>query len=363
MAQSGAAGRRTVAVRSPRDRAGTAAVGRAVWTAVRIAVLAGTVFWVLYRARSVLLLVYASALLAIGFSPVVRAIERRPLWPAARWRPPRALAILALYVVALGTVAGLAALLVPPLIAQASALAADAPAMLDRARGALAGWGLPVPSISELSSNASDRGAVVGAAVGTVWSVFGGIAGLVTILVLTFYFLVDARDLFDAGLRVVPRERRPQVRDVAERIVEKVSGWLLGQLMLAGIIGATTALGLGLIGVPYFWVLAIVAAVGEVIPYVGPLIAAVPGVAVAATQGWTIALWTGLFYLAQQQLENHVITPKLMSQQVGLIAAVVVLAIVVGGAAFGVAGAILALPTAGIIQVVVQEVLADDAAA
>jgi predicted PurR-regulated permease PerM len=200
---------------------------------------------------------------------------------------------------------------------------------------------------------------VIGMVIGAIGGIFGGVFGVVTILVLTFYLLIESRALFEAGLRLVDPARRPQVREAASRIVEKVSAWLLGQLMLAGIIGATTALGLGLLGVPYFWVLAILAAAGEFVPYVGPLLAAVPALVLAATVSWSLALWTGVFYLVQQQVENHVLVPKLMSQQVGLLAAVVVIAILVGGAAFGVSGAILALPTAAIIQVLVQETVAE----
>jgi len=135
----------------------------------------------------------------------------------------------------------------------------------------------------------------------------------------------------------------------------KVSAWLNGQLLLGAIIGSTAAIGLWLLGVPYFYVLALLAGIGEMIPIVGPIIAAIPAVAVASSVSGTTALWTALFFLVQQQLENHVLVPKIMERQVGISPAVVIVALLIGGSLLGVMGAILAVPTAAILQVIYQE--------
>jgi predicted PurR-regulated permease PerM len=152
-----------------------------------------------------------------------------------------------------------------------------------------------------------------------------------------------------------PRGKRRRVDDACRRVTTKVSAWLGGQLLLGGIIGASAALGLWLMGVPYFYVLALIAAIGELIPIVGPLLAAVPAIAVASSVSPGLALGVLIFFAAQQQFENHVLVPKVMERQVGVSAVVVVIALLVGGSLLGVVGAILAVPTAAILHVLVQE--------
>ena len=139
----------------------------------------------------------------------------------------------------------------------------------------------------------------------------------------------------------------------------KVSAWLGGQLLLAAIIGGSAAIGLYLLGVPYFYVLALIAAIGELIPVVGPLLAALPGIGVALSVSPTMALGVAIFFLVQQQIENHVLVPRIMSRQVGVSPVVVIVSLMVGGSLLGILGVILAVPTAAIVQVVFQEVVSD----
>jgi predicted PurR-regulated permease PerM len=108
-------------------------------------------------------------------------------------------------------------------------------------------------------------------------------------------------------------------------------------------------------GVPYFYVLALISAVGEMIPMVGPILSAIPAILVAVTVSPGLAIGVAIFFIAQQQLENTVLVPKIMGRQVGLSAATVIIALAIGSALLGVVGAILSVPTAAIIQVLIQE--------
>jgi predicted PurR-regulated permease PerM len=128
-------------------------------------------------------------------------------------------------------------------------------------------------------------------------------------------------------------------------------------LLLGAMIGTTAAIGLWLMGVPYFYVLAVIAAIGEMIPVVGPILAAIPAVAVALTVSPATALFAGIFFVVQQQIENHLLVPKIMERQVGMSAGFVIIALLIGGSLLGIVGAILAVPTAAIVQVVFQELL------
>jgi predicted PurR-regulated permease PerM len=206
-----------------------------------------------------------------------------------------------------------------------------------------------------LLKQAPGSGDAVNIVLGTVWGFVGGLFGLVTILLLTFYLLVEAQSIFSFFVRVFPRDRRDKVSELSALVTNKVSAWLGGQLFLGFIIAATTAIGLGLMGVPYFFVLALIAGIGEMIPMVGPLLSAIPAIAVAFTVSPGLALGVAIFFLVQQQLENAVLVPKLMGETVGLSAVTVILSLLIGGELLGFVGALLAVPTAAIIQVLFEE--------
>ena len=116
----------------------------------------------------------------------------------------------------------------------------------------------------------------------------------------------------------------------------------------------TSAIGLGLMGVPYFYVLALISAVGEMIPMVGPILSAIPAILVAVTVSPGLAIGVAVFFILQQQLENTILVPKIMGRQVGLSAVTVIIALGIGSELLGVVGAILSVPTAAIVQVLVR---------
>src|SRR5262249_5907663 len=121
-------------------------------------------------------------------------------------------------------------------------------------------------------------GRAVGTVATAVTRVFAAILAFITLLILTFYLLVDSKQLFAGFARLFPREQRARVLDVSNKISTKVSAWLNGQLMLAAAIGSSAALGLYLLGVPYFYVLALIAAIGELVPVIGPILSAAPAI-------------------------------------------------------------------------------------
>ena len=307
--------------------------------------------WTMYLVRDALVLIYMSALVAIGLAPLVAAIERRAL-PGPR-RLSRWVAILVIYLGFLAVLVGFGLLVIPPLVAQARDLWSALPEMLQRGQQWLIDRGL---LSHELSLREAVEQAPVGSssdAVGTpvaaVWGFIGGVFGLATILILAFYLMVDAENLVRTFVRLFPRTERPRVEDACRRISTKVSAWLGGQLLLAGIIGGTAALGLFLMGVPYFYVLALIAGIGEMIPIIGPLLA----ILVAFTVSPALAVGVAVFFVVQQQFENHVLVPKVMERQVGVSAAAVIVALL------GVVGAILAIPTVAILQVIVEELMVE----
>jgi predicted PurR-regulated permease PerM len=195
----------------------------------------------------------------------------------------------------------------------------------------------------------------VGTVIGAVTGLVGGLVGLFTILVLTFYFLVEAGQLRVWLLQLFARRNRSRVDAAIQDITLKLSAWLGGQLLLGLTIGTTSGIALWLLDIPFFYVLALISGIGEMIPVVGPILAAIPAVAVAATVSLNKVVLVILFFVVQQQVENHVLVPKLMERQVGVSAVTVIVALLIGGNLLGIAGAILAVPTAAIVQVLFSE--------
>ena len=327
--------------------------------AIWMTALTAIVLWAAYQVRDVLLLIYISGLLAVGFSPIVRLIEKQKALPIGTQRFPRWLAILVLYLVIIGALTGIGFLVFPPLVDQAQQFGKALPDMFDRAQEFLMSRGIldhPL-TLREAVERAPVAGSTdaVGTVFGTLVGLIGGVFGFLTILILTFYLLVEADQLRNQFLRLFPPSRRARVSAASRDVTVKVSAWLGGQLFLGTTIGVTSAIGLGLLGVPFFYVLALVAGIGELIPIVGPIVSAIPAILVAATVSWEKALFVLIFFVVQQQFENHVLVPKVMSRQVGVSAVTVIVSLLIGGNLLGVVGAILAVPTAAILLVIFNE--------
>lgn len=321
---------------------------------------------VAYQVRDVLLMLYVSSLLALGLSPIVRRIERSRLMLGRR-RVPRWLAILVIYVAFLLVVAGVLSLTLPPLITQVRQLATDMPSYMDRLLRWLADRGLVTRQTSwtAILPQLQQPGVILSNVFGAVQGAIGILGALVTVLILPFYLLLESASIHSLFLQLVRPENRARANRIANAATMKVGAWLGGQLLLSAVIGTTATIGFWVIGVPYFYVLGLVAAIGESIPVVGPILAAVPAVLL----GWTVSPQTALivaaYCWAQQFVENNFLVPRIMERQVGVSAVTIIVALLIGSTLLGLVGAILAVPTAAIVQVIVHEYLvkADEDAA
>ncbi len=341
----------------PSDRDFVRRMLQTVATVTGVAILLA----VLWAAREALMLVYVSALIAMGFSPLVTLIER-PRRKAGKRRVPRWLAILVIYAAIVAVVVFVGLLVIPPLVAQGSALWAKLPTEFNRLQTFLISHKLMTHRVTLEEAVQNAPSGTGGNAVGTVLvaisSLIGGIFGLITILILTFYLLIEAGPMFEYLVRFVPLGRRGDVATVARQAVAKVSAWLRAQFILAGVMGTFSAIGLGLMGVPYFYVIALIAAIGETIPIVGPVIGGITAVAVAISVSPKLALMVGIYFFVLHQLEVNILVPKIMERSVGVSPVAVMVALLVGGALWGLVGAILAIPTAALLSVIVEEIAA-----
>ncbi len=339
----------------PSDREFTHRLIQTVATVAGVAILLA----LLWAARDALLLVYVSALIAMGFSPLVRLIEQ-PSPDARKRRVPRWFAILVIYAAIMAGAVLVGLLVIPPLVAQGSALWAKIPTEFNQLQTFLIKYKLMTHRVTLEEAVQNAPSGAGGNAVGTVFlaisSLIGGLFGLITILILTFYLLIEAGTMFDYLVRFVPLGRRGDVVTVARQAVLKVSAWLRAQFILAGVMGTFSALGLWLMDVPYFYVIALVAAIGETIPIVGPVIGGITAVAVAISVSPQLAVMVGAYFLVLHQLEANILVPKIMERSVGVSPVAVLVALLIGGALMGLAGAILAIPTAALLSVIIEEI-------
>lgn len=341
-----------------------AQVWRLIVRTIGLLIVAGLVGWFAWVVREVLVLLVVAGVLAAGLSPIVDAISGEAP-PRHRFRLPRALAVLLLYLGLVVFVGLFIAGVVPPIVHQAEEFVRAVPGYADQVQPVLIQLQSDYPALAGLDARLLDQlqqsiGALTsqaGRLLQFALGVVGGLLDLLLLMVLTFYLSVDGARIRKLLIQFLPPERRPHAALVFQRMGAKAGGWLLGQLVLSLIIGVMTFVGLTLIGVPYAVLLAVVAAIGEVIPMLGPVIAAVPGVIVAAFVSPLHGVLALGLYVLVQQLENNLVVPQVMRRTVDLPPVVVIVALLLGAEAMGVVGAILAVPLAAMLSVLVAEAI------
>jgi predicted PurR-regulated permease PerM len=335
--------------------------GLTVRTAYRIGLLAALgVFTAsllvdaLVATRSVLVLLVVSAFLAVGLNPAVEVLMRRGMTRG------RAVGIV-LAVVVLAFLGFLLAI-VPPIVDQTQSLVKNGPDYLDSL--------LRNRTIRRIDAQshliAKTKGALQSPALAA--NLFGGVLGVgkvvfsavfstITVLTLTLYFMSSLPAMKRAAYKVVPRSRRERVSLLADDILERVGGYVAGALSIALIAGLSSFLVLLVLGVPSPVALALVVMVTDLVPVIGATLGAIVVSTVAFAHDVRVGIAVAVFYLIYQQVENYVLYPRIMKRSVDVSPAVTIIAVLLGGSLMGILGALLAIPTAAAIQLVMLEVV------
>ncbi len=307
------------------------------------------------------LAVAASGVLVLLFIAIVLASAIEPIIGSVRGRLPvgRGTSILLVYLSFFISVVGLALVVVPIAISQGEQVAAGLPRFFDSANA----WASTLrPEILSTSVSAVTASAakVVGASpppgteevtkVGT----FAAEAAITftTLLTIVFFWLVEHARLQRYLLAYVAPERRAGIRDAWNDIESRLGMWARGQLLLMAAMGLATGLAYTFLGLPVALLLALVAALAEAIPIVGPLLGAIPAVLVAATVSPQLAIEVALVYVVLQLVEGSVLVPMIMRNAVGISPLFVLLSLLVGGAVAGILGALLAVPIAASVEII-----------
>ena len=295
--------------------------------------------WIIYLIRDLLIILFVAAIFVSALSPLVNFF--------IRLRLPKVLSIAVTYIILIAVVAGLIISIVPPLIEQSGKLIVNSPALVAQFFN-ITNIDKSIFS-SELTSISKNLFSVT-------LSVFDNLLAIVFLLVLTFYMLLEKNNL-ENRFAAVFGSREQRVRRSIVKIEEKLGAWLQGQVILSLLIALLSYIGLTILNIPYALPLAIIAGILEVVPVIGPIISAIPAIFLALTISPILSIVVAVMYLVIQQMENHLIVPQVMKRAVGLDPLIVILAIAIGSRLLGIAGALLAVPMAVVIQIIAAEII------
>jgi predicted PurR-regulated permease PerM len=313
----------------------------------------------LIAASSVLLLLFVAILLASALEPVVG-------WIRSHSPLGRGAGILLTYASFFVAVALLVLVVVPAAFTQFNDVAAGLPPFLDEVRAWAAdvrprGLGTSITALMDsIETTVRPAPPDPDEVVEVGLTVAEAVVSVATLLALVFFWLLEHARIQRFVLAFLPAHRRSGAREAWNEIENRLGLWVRGQLILMGTIGVATGILYTIIGLPSAMLLALIAAITEAIPIVGPLIGAIPAILVAATVSPETALLVAVIYLLIQFVEGNVLVPLVMRNTIGISPFLVLVSLLIGGAAGGLVGALFGVPVAAAIVVVLERLQARD---
>ena len=332
---------------------------RVVWTTLLLASLA-FFFWLLYRFYQVIFILFIAMVLGTVIRPIVNWFYQRGL--------PRIAGVICVYLLLLLLLVGFVWLLFPLIFEQGSTLAKEVPGSYQNLRamfvnnpnqllmplGQLLPATLPSFTLPIAPQTGQELVASAGQVLDYVLSTGRVVFTAIVILVLTLYWTLDGPRILKSSILLIPQDRRESVGDLISAMESKIGFYLAGQGILCLVIGIMALVAYLLIGLPNALVLAMAAGVMEAVPMIGPLLGAVPAGLVALSIGPDKLVWVVVATVVIQQLENTLLVPRIMRRAVGVNPFVTLLALFAFSSLFGIAGALMAIPIAALIQLVLN---------
>lgn len=308
----------------------------------------------IYLVRDFILMFVVAIILAAIIDPIADKWQKRGL--------PRGISVLICYLILFSVLGLILYLLIPPLVQQTRELIQDFPEY----------WGKLVAGYSTLQDYSATYGFLENfqkilksvetglarsatSALGVIVNIFGGLISFLVILVIAFYLVVQKNALCVLFQTFIPSQYQSRCAAILSKIQRKVRAWIGGQLVLCLVVGLLSYIGLSILGVRYALVLGLIAGVTEFIPYLGPILGAIPAVLIALVLSPIKALLVIALYFVIQQLENNLLVPKVMQKAVGLNPLVSIVVLILGAKLAGILGAILAIPVTTALLVLYEE--------
>jgi predicted PurR-regulated permease PerM len=348
---------------SPQDEKGRLARSgdvpwKTIWATIGIVLAAAAAVELIFILQRLIELLIIAAFFAVVLSPAVSALVRLKL--------PRGLATALVFVVGLAAIGGLGYLFVHPLYQQAVKLSNNLPDVLAKTQAGkgplgklIARYHLQKTAATQIPKLRHYLSGLGQPAVSLAKRVVAGLGGLITAGVLTFLLLLEGPSLVGSSLRALPAETGLRVRRLLDDVARSVTGYVIGNVSTSLIAGAVCAVTLLILNVPFAIVFGVWVGLVDFLPLIGGLLAGVPTVVFALLHSPTAGIVTAIVFLVYQQVENHILNPVIMSRTVKLNPLWVILSVVAGAQLAGFVGALLAIPAAGAIQVVLRELWED----
>lgn len=296
--------------------------------------------WFVLQIKDIILLLFVSFILMSSLVPIIEKLEKQQI--------PRVLAIIIVYIICLSFIGIIGTILVPPLISETIRLVSLLPSLIT-----------PIYPANSVSFETLLQ-QVLPVGTGVVkfsLGVFSNFLSTITLLVITFYFLLERINLKQYLTSFMGENRGNKIHDIVWEIEGKLGAWVRGELALMTVIGCMTFIGLTILKIDYALPLAIFAGILELVPIIGPIISAVPAVLVALSVSPSLALAVVILYTLVQQLENNLIVPSIMKKAVGIPPLVTIIALMIGGRLAGIGGALLSVPIVLVVQVLLTKYL------
>ncbi len=283
--------------------------------------------WFLYQIREIISLVFVAFILMSAFKPWADFLEK--------YRVPRLVSVLLIYIVIISSIAYGASSVMPAVVNQSIHLGENLPKYLQTVAPFLKiDQQVITQQVAPLGEN------VLKVTIG----VFSNIITLFTLIIISFYLLIERENLKRYLSNITHESNAKKWVEIVSKIEEGLGAWVRGQVILAVAIGTATFIGLSIIGIPYTLSLAILAGILEIVPFIGPIISAIPAILVALTISPLLAVITVVAYFVIQQSESHIVVPLVMKQTVGLPPLVTIISLLMGAKIGGIGGALLAVP-------------------
>lgn len=302
----------------------------------------------LWRIRFILIAVFSAFVLMIGFAQLAD-------WFTAKGLGKRVSAVLS-YLILILILASILFLIIPPLVIQLKGFVEQFPRYVAELNQIYSANSLPGVKTEDLTAILSKQlDGILTSSVNLIFDTVNVVLNFLTVAVLSFYMLIERDRIKNNLFRLFPNLPKERVTKLAHKIEKQVGGWLKGELILMFVIFLVTYVGLTLLRVEYALPLALLAGLLEAVPIIGPILSAVPAVIVTFTVSPLMALGVIVLYILIQQIENNFLVPKVMQGVIGINPLLTILALLIGANFFGVVGAILSVPLAAILQVIIYD--------
>lgn len=297
--------------------------------------------WFLYYIKDIVFQVFAALLLVSILNPFVTKLTK--------FKIPKSLSITLSYVLIFGFIGLSVGSIVPPLVEETTNLTNSLPGFFQNAEIS------KYVNEDVVKQVASQLGSLPGQVVKFIFSIFNNVLSIVTVAIFSFYLLL-VRDKLDQNLEfLLGKEKSKDVSNLVNTLEVRLGGWARGQLFLMLSIGILSYIGLLVLGIPYALPLALLAGIFEIVPYIGPIIAAIPAIIL----GFSISPFLGFAAIGLtiliQQIENYLLVPKIMEKSTGVSPIIILVSLAVGYRLAGIPGMIISIPVVIIIQTFIQE--------